>query len=92
MSLAKIAGRMTLRGVVLIVILLVVMINGAHAQDSDPGRWVYDLFRHSVGVTLNDDGSGFAVGPEGEMIHFCVDGAPCDDVPTIVVTRRRPIH
>ena len=89
MSLAKIAGRMTLRGVVLIVILLVVSINAVHA--SDPGRWVYDLFRHDVNVTLNSDGSGFAVGPEGETIRFCVVGEACDTVPTIVVTRRRPL-
>ena len=89
MSLAKIAGRMTLRGIVLIIILLVVSINAVHA--SDPCRWVYDLFRHSVGVTLNADGSGFAVGPEGETIRFCVVGEACDTVPTITVTRRRPL-
>ncbi len=89
---AKFARRMTLRSVILIIILLVVTINGAHASDSDPGRWVYDLFRHTVGVTLNADGSGFAVGPEGEMIHFCVVNAECDKTPTITVTRRRPVH
>ncbi len=86
---AALARRMTLRGVILIIILFVITVNAAHA--SDPGRWVYDLFRHDVGVTLNDDGSGFAVDPEGEMIRFCVVGADCDHVPTITVTRRRPL-
>ena len=116
MSLAKIAGRMTLRGIVLIIILFVVTINAAHAAN-DPGRWVYDLFRSSVHVQyLDDDGSGIAVGPEGETIEFCVRGEPCDvqpeptigtpistassclympavstDIPTITVTRRRPL-
>ena len=90
MSLAKIAGRMTLRGIVLIIILLVVSINAVHAAN-DPGRWVYDLFRHDVNVTLNSDGSGFAVGPEGETIRFCVLGEACDTIPTITVTRRRPL-
>ena len=114
MSLAKIARRMTLRGIVLIIILFVVTINAAHA--SDPGRWVYDLFRSSVHVEYySDDGSGIAVGPEGETIEFCVKGEPCDvsirthhrrthlhppqlympaistDIPTITVTRRRPL-
>lgn len=114
---------MTLRGIVLIIILFVVTINAAHA--SDPGRWVYDLFRSSVHVQyLDDDGSGIAIGPEGETVEFCVRGEPCDvqpeptvaapactsttympiistdstsstngtDLPTITVTRRRPIH
>jgi len=117
MSLAKIAGRMTLRGIVLIIILFVVTINAAHAAN-DPGRWVYDLFRSSVHVEYyDDDGSGIAVGPEDETIEFCVRGEPCDvqpdftigapisttsgslymptistDIPTVTVTRRRPIH
>ena len=85
MSLAKIAGRMTLRGIVLIIILLVVSINAVHA--SDPGRWVYDLFRSSVHVEYyDDDGSGIAIGAEGETIEFCVRGAPCDVQPEFTIS------
>ena len=84
MSLAKIAGRMTLRGIVLIIILLVVSINAVHA--SDPGRWVYDLFRSSVHVEYyDDDGSGIAIGPEGETIEFCVRSEPCDVQPELTM-------
>ena len=88
MSLANIARRMTLRGIVLIIILFVVTINAAHA--SDPGRWVYDLFRSSVHVEYyTDDGSGIAVGPEGETIEFCVKGEPCD-IPDPVIEEQKP--
>lgn len=74
---------MTLRSIVLIIILLVVTINGAHA--SDPGRWIPDLFRHTVTVTLYPDGSGTAVGPEGETIIFCVQDEQCDNAKQLTI-------
>jgi hypothetical protein len=67
---------MTLRSIIISIILVVIALNTVHA--GDPGRWVFDLFRSSVAVTLYEDGSGRAVGPEGETITFCVEAAPCD--------------
>lgn len=70
---------LTIRHIVILIILLVILANTAQGASSDPGRWVFDLFRHSTQVQLFEDGSGVAAGPEGETIRFCVDGELCDD-------------